>query len=154
MKKVWLLLCLSLGLTGCQSGLINKLVKTPEIKAVQLQSFSMQDKRITFDVSLFNPNPFTLPIDGLGGIVALNGLDIGSISAKTNTKLAANTTQVVSMPISLDTEALGRAARSVLTKQTAEYQLQGKVDTSMGKVPFSKKGNLSVSDIISALMHF
>ncbi len=107
---------------------------------------------MVFDVGLFNPNAFTLPVDGFHGGIRLNGLDIGKFSAKTETSLAAQKTQVITLPITLDAEAFGRAARSVLEKRQALYNFRGGVDTSVGQVPFSKEGELSVQDIIASLL--
>jgi len=152
MKRIVLFILLSLGLTGCQSGIIEKLVKAPEVKSVQLKSFSAQNKTITFDVGLFNPNAFSLPIDGFNGGVILNGLDVGRFAATTETSLAAQETQTISLPITLDAEAFGRAARSVLSEGKALYNFNGGVDTSVGQVPFSQDGELSMQDIIKTLM--
>ncbi len=150
-KRIGMMILLALSLTACQS-VMEKVVKAPEVKSIQLKSFSIQDKTMVFDVGLFNPNAFTLPVDGFHGGIRLNGLDIGKFSAKTETSLAAQKTQVITLPITLDAEAFGRAARSVLEKRQALYNFRGGVDTSVGQVPFSKEGELSVQDIIASLL--
>ena len=150
-KRIGMMILLAVNLTACQS-VIEKVVKAPEVKSIQLKSFSIQDKTMVFDVGLFNPNAFTLPVDGFNGSIRLNGLDIGKFSAKTDTRLAAQKTQMITLPITLDAEAFGRAARSVLEKRQALYNFKGGVDTSVGQVPFSKDGELSVQDIITSLL--
>jgi len=151
MKHIVLFVLLSLGLTGCQS-VMEKVVKAPEVKSVQLKSFSAQNKTITFDVGLFNPNAFSLPVDGFNGGIRLNGLDVGKFSATTKKSLAAQEVQTITLPITLDAEAFGRAARSVLEKRQALYNFSGGVDTSVGQVPFSQDGELSMQEIIKTLM--
>ena len=152
MKRIVFFILLSLGLTGCQSGIIEKVVKAPEVKSVQLKSFSAQNKTVVFDVGLFNPNAFSLPIDGFDGAVKLNSFDVGKFAAKTDTSLPAKEVQTITLPITLDAEAFGRAARSVLSDGQALYNFKGGVDTSVGKVPFSQDGELSMQEIIKTLM--
>ena len=151
-KILMMVVFVSLGLTACQSGIIQKIVKAPEVKSIQMKSFSAQDKTVVFDVGLFNPNAFSLPIDGFGGAVKLNGFDVGKFAAKTNAHLPAKKIQTITLPITLDAEVFGRAARSVLSQGKALYSFKGDVDTSVGKVSFSKDGELSVQDIIKTLM--
>ena len=152
MKKLFAILFLSISLVGCSSDLINKLVEAPEIKGIQLKSFSMKDKSVIFDIDLYNPNPFPLPISSLSGDFKLNQLAIGSIAAETDKSLAAHATQTVTLPIAFDTDALIDAAQSVFTNREAKYNFSGGIGTSVGQLPFSKQGELSVTDIIKALL--
>ncbi len=152
MKKLLALLLLSFSLIGCNSGLVNKLVDAPQIKGIQLKSFSIKDKSVVFDLNLYNPNPFPLPISALNGAFKLNQFNIGSIAAETDKSLAAHATQTITLPISLDTDALIDAAQSVLTKQQADYHFSGGIKTPAGQLPFSTKGELSVTDVIKALL--
>jgi len=151
MKKIFTVILLSITLLACNS-LVKELVSTPEVKAVRLINFSMADKQVVFDVDLYNPNAFTLPMSGFNGDFKLNNLTIGSLKATSEQKLAAYGTQTITLPISLDTNAFIEAAKSVLTQQQAVYSFNGGVDTSIGKVPFSKSGELSVQEIISGLL--
>jgi len=151
MKKLFVLLLLSLSLVACND-IVKEFVSAPEVKAVRLTDFSMADKRVVFDVDLYNPNAFALPMSGFSGDFKLNDLTIGSLEATSEQKLVAYGTQTVNLPINLDTNALIEAAQSVFTKQEALYRFNGGVDTSIGKVPFSKSGELSVQEIISGLL--
>lgn len=139
-------------LFGCGTGLIKHFVETPQVKGVELKSFSAKNKQALFEVALHNPNSFSLPISGLNGDIVLNQLTIGSIDAKTDKSIAAHTTQTVSLPISLDADTLIKAAKSVLSNRQAQYTFNGDILTSVGQVPFSKKGNLSMKDLISMLL--
>jgi len=152
MKKIILVVLLGFVLTGCQSGLMKKLVEAPEVRSIQLKSFSAQDKTVVFDVALFNPNVFSLPIDGFNGDIRLNDLDIGKFAAKTKQSLAAKEVQTITLPITLDAEAFGRAARTVFSEGKAAYNFSGGVDTSVGKVPFAQDGELSIQEIIATLL--
>lgn len=152
MKKLLTILFLSFSLIGCNSGLVNQLVDAPEIKGIQLKSFSIKDKSVVFDVDLYNPNPFPLPVSALNGAFKLNQFDVGSIAAETDKSLAAHATQTVTLPIALDTDALVDAAQSVFTKQQANYNFSGGIQTPAGQLPFAKQGELSVTDVIKALL--
>lgn len=152
MKRLFTILIMSLALFGCGADMIKQLVDAPQVRGIQLKSFSAVDKRAVFDVALFNPNAFPLPISGLSGGLQLNDLTIGSIDAKSDSSLPAQTVQTVTIPISLDPDAFFKAAKSVLTQRKASYEFNGGVTTSVGTVPLSSSGDFSVQDIISALL--
>lgn len=137
-----------LSLVACSSPLVKELVQTPEIKSIQLSHFSVQDKQAVFNVSLYNPNPYPLPISSLAGDITLNGLTIGNLAAKSDKQLAAFDTQTVVLPLALDPDALVNAAQSVFLQRKAEYRFDGHVETSIGKVPVIKEGESSVQDIL------
>jgi len=151
MKKLLTILLISMALSGCAS-MVQELMQAPQVKGVQLKSFSAKDKSVVFDVDLYNPNSFTLPISGLSGDMVLNQLTIGSLEAESDQNLAALSTQTVSVPIALDTNALIEAAKSMLTNRQANYKFNGGVKTPVGKIPFSKSGELSVTEIISTFL--
>lgn len=151
MKKILTVLLVSIILSGCSS-MVKELMQAPQVKSVQLKSFSASEKSVVFDVDLYNPNSFTLPISGLSGDMMLNQLVIGSLEAESDQNLAAHSTQTVTVPIALDTNALLKAAQSVLTSRQAQYNFNGGVKTPVGKVPFSKSGELSVQEIISSFL--
>ncbi len=152
MKKSLVIILLSMGLLGCSSELIQQFVERPQVKNIQLKSFSVQNEKVVFEVDLFNPNPFTLPLSGLSGNMILNELVIGSLEVSSDKSLAANTTQTITVPVQLDQNALIEAAKSVFTKRQANYNFSGGLKTSVGKIPFSKSGELSVQEIISSLL--
>lgn len=149
MKKMLLLLLLSISLLGCGTGLIKAFVDTPQVKDIRLKSFSAKDKQALFEVALYNPNAFSLPISEIKGDIVLHKLNIGSIDVESDQSLAAHATQIVSLPIMLHTDALVKAANIVMSLRQAQYTFNGGVMTSVGYIPFSKKGELSMQDLIS-----
>ncbi len=152
MTRRFFILLLSLSLFGCNSSYINELVATPEIKNIQLSHFSVQDRKAIFNVSLYNPNPFPLPISAIAGDIALNSLTIGSLEAKSDQNLTAYGTQDITLPLSLDPDALLDAAQSVLLQGKASYTFNGDVQTSIGRVPFTKEGELSAKEIMGSML--
>ena len=152
MTRRFFILLLSLSLFGCNSSYINELVATPEIKNIQLSHFSVQDRKAIFNVSLYNPNPFPLPISAIAGDIALNSLTIGSLEAKSDQNLTAYGTQDITLPLSLDPDALLDAAQSVLLQGKASYTFNGDVQTSIGRVPFTKEGVLSAKEVMGSML--
>ncbi len=151
--KRWLLITFAfISLIGCANQGLNNLILTPEVNSVRLSHFSVEQNNAVFVVELYNPNPFPLPITGFSGDISLNQLDIGSVAAESEQTLSAFSTQSLNVPLSLDPNSLLNAAQSVLLRGEAQYQFNGKVDSAIGQVPFSKQGQLSTKDILSALM--
>lgn len=151
MKKTFILALLSTSLLGC-GNLVKHFVDTPEIKWIELKTFSPDDNKAYFEVALHNPNSFLLPVSGMNGSIVLNQLVIGNIEAETEQSIPANTTQSVTIPISLNPDILIKAAKSVLSHKKAQYSLKGDLDTSVGQIPFNKTGKLSMKDIIAILL--
>ncbi|MFT5708793.1 MAG: LEA14-like dessication related protein [Oceanospirillaceae bacterium] len=157
MKKYLGIILISIFLLGCNTNVIkqdfvSQLITAPEIRGVQLKTFSVEEQSVVFDVSLYNPNPFPLPISGLNGDFQLNQISVGSMAAKSDKSLGAQKTQTITLPIQLNTAAFMNAAKKALSTQKASYRFNGGVETPAGKLPFSKTGNVSLSDIISALL--
>lgn len=152
MKKILLLCLLSITLISCNS-LVKEFIAAPEIKAIRLASFSIADKQVIFNIDLYNPNAFSLPISGLSGDFKLNNLTIGTVNASSEQTLAAYTTQTIKLPIHFDANALLDATKSVLTQRQALYRFNGNIATSIGSVPISQAGELSVQEIISGLLY-
>ena len=148
-KKIVIHLIILFTLLGCGTGIIKEFVDTPQVKGIELKSFSIQNKRATFEVALYNPNAFSLPISGLSGNIKLNQRAIGKIDADTDQQLAAHATQTFTLPIMLNPDILINAAKSMITQGQAKYSFNGNIKTSVGQIPFSKKGSLSMNDLIS-----
>ena len=88
----------------------------------------------------------------MSGDISLNEQHIGSLEQQSEQSLATYGTQSVTLPVSLDLNALLTAAKSVLFKCKANYNFDGNVGSSLGQVPFTKEGELSAKDILSSIM--
>ena len=150
MTRRFSILFLFLSLLGCNTAYISELIATPEIKNIQLSHFSVQDRTAVFNVSLYNPNPFPLPISAIAGDIAINSLTIGSLEAKSNQSLTAFGTQDITLPLSLNPDTLLTAVQSVLLQGKANYAFKGEVQTSLGRVPFAKEGVLSAKEMMGS----
>lgn len=157
MKRYLAILFTSIFLLGCntntiQQDLVSQLVKAPEIKNIKLTSFSVKEQRAVFDVSLYNPNIYPLPVSALSGDFKLNQVSVGSMKATSDTQLGAQQTQTVTLPVQLNTDALINAAKGALSTQQVNYRFSGGIETSAGKLPVTKAGHLSLTDLMSALL--
>jgi LEA14-like dessication related protein len=157
MKKLIAILLFPLFLAGCNtnvipSSLVKQIVSAPEVKGIKLKSFSVEDQSVVFDVSVYNPNIYPLPISGLSGDFKLNQISVGSMSAKTDSSLAAQKTQTVTLPIKLSTDAFKKAAKAAIMNRETNYSFNGAIDTSIGQVPVSKTGSVSAAALLSALV--
>lgn len=157
MKKYLAMLLATLVLAGCNSSaiksdLVKSLISAPEVRGIQLTSFSAKEQKVVFAVDLYNPNIYPLPVSGLSGDFQLNQVAVGSMAAKSERSLPAKATQSITLPIQLNTKALGDAAKRALTTREAKYSFNGSVETSVGNLPVTKQGEISVSDILSALL--
>lgn len=152
MKKYLAILFLPLFLAGCNSSLVKQLVAAPEVKSIKLKSFSVKDNSVVFDVSVYNPNIYPLPISGLNGNFKLNQISVGSMAATTDKSLAGQQTQVVTLPVSLNADAFKKAVKNAISTRQTNYTFKGAIDTSIGQVPVSKTGSVSVADLVSALL--
>ena len=88
----------------------------------------------------------------MSGDISLNEQHIGSVEAQSEQHLTAYGTQTVTLPVSLNPNALLTAAKSVLLQGKANYNFNGNVGTSLGQVPFTKNGELSARDIVTSIM--
>lgn len=153
MTKYFFVLLVAFSLIGCGNGLIKSIVETPQLKGVELKSFSIKDKLAVFEVALFNPNDFSLPISGLAGNMSVNQMTVGHIEMNNSQNLAAQSTQTVAVPVKLDARQLVDAVKAIVKLRQAHFIFNGGVDTTVGEIPFSKEGKLSFDDIVSLLIN-
>jgi len=151
MKKIFALSLMLFTLSGCSSNLVKSLVQTLQLKDIKLNSFSASDKQASFDVSIYNPNLFNIPVTAINGDIKLNQVSVGHIAA-TNPKnsLEALTTQSITIPIQLQDTDFMSIAKGALLQGGIKYHFIGTVGTSIGNIPFTKEGELSAKDLITS----
>jgi len=153
MTKILSYLLILFTLLGCSVDNIKHLASNPELKSIRLESFSPAENQITFELAVYNPNLFDIPISGIEGNITLNQIAIGKfIANNTERSLKARSTQSIIVPLKLNPDATMKAVKNALFKRTLNYTLAGTVDTSTGTIPFIKKGKLSVQNILSSFL--
>jgi len=151
MKNIFTLSLMLLTLSGCSSSLLKSFVQTPQLKDVRLNSFSASDKQASFDVDIYNPNLFDIPVTTLDGDIKLNQVPVGHIAATNpSNTLKSQETQTITIPIELDTTDFMGIAKSALFQGGIKYQFIGTVGTSIGPIPIIKEGELSAKDLMTS----
>ena len=126
-------------------------VLTPEIRTITLNSFSAEENSAVFDVEVYNPNAFKLPVRELYGDIHLNQYDVADVEASSKKSLAAHSTQIYTVPINVDLDSLMNAAAGVMIQGSAKYSFKGYMMTPVGEMPISEEGELSAEQILAFL---
>ena len=126
-------------------------VLTPEIRTITLNSFSAEENRAVFDVEVYNPNAFKLPVRELYGDIHLNQYDVADVEASSKKSLAAHSTQIYTVPINVDLDSLMNAAAGVMIQGSAKYSFKGYMMTPVGEMPILEEGELTAEQILAFL---
>jgi len=94
--------------------MIKALVQSPELKGIQLKSFSAIDKQAIFDLAVYNPNAFAIPISGINGNITPNQLAIDRFSAINTGNLTHSRHINRYSSITIDSEAFIAAVKKCL----------------------------------------
>jgi hypothetical protein len=125
--------------------------KLPQIKRIELISFSPENQSAVFDVDVYNPNDFKLPVRELTGEVHLNEQHVASLQATSKSSLAALSTQTFKVPISVKPDAMLLSAQQILLSGRAEYLFKGYMMTPVGELPIQHQGQLDSQQIVFLL---
>lgn len=126
-------------------------MKYPEIRDIKLVSFSAEQETAIFDVSVYNPNTYKLPVRELSGEIYLNKQHVSTLDATSKKSLAPLATQVFTVPIKVNSDALMTAANDVMLTGTAAYRFKGYMMTPVGELPISESGQLTAEQILTFL---
>ncbi|HHA19635.1 MAG: hypothetical protein DRQ39_04980 [Gammaproteobacteria bacterium] len=152
MKKLLAILLVSVSFIAYSyADILNDSILTPEIRNITLNSFSAEDNRAVFDVEVYNPNAFKLPVRKLHGRIHLNQYNVADIEATSNNSLAAQATQMFTVPVEIDPDALMNAATGVMIQGQAKYSFKGYMMTPIGEMPITEEGELTTEQILALL---
>lgn len=121
----------------------------PEVVNIQLKSFSAKENSAVFDVTLFNPNHFKLPLREVYGDLYLNDNVIANIEALSKKSLAAHASQIFTVPIIIKPEQLANASTNVIVSGVANYRFKGYMMTPVGELPIEHKAHLTNQQILT-----
>ncbi len=124
---------------------------TPQIKRIQLVSFSTENHQAVFDVDVYNPNDFKLPVRELSGQVHLNQQHVASLDATSKASLAPLSMQTYKVPISVKPQAIVSSANQIMMSGQAHYQFKGYMMTPIGELPIQHQGQLDPQQIVLLL---
>jgi len=126
-------------------------MKYPEIRDIKLISFSPEHKTATFEVLVYNPNTYKVPVKELTGNIYLNKQHVSTLDANSKKSLAPLATQVFTVPINVNTEALMTAANDVMLTGIADYRFKGYMMTPVGELPITESGQLTAEQILTLI---
>lgn len=124
-------------------------VLPPEVVNIKLTSFDTEKNRAVFDVSLYNPNNFKLPVREVYGDIYLNENAIANIEALSKKSLAAHDTQIFSVPVVIKPEQLTNASSNIMLSGIAHYRFKGHMMTSVGELPVEYEDQLTKQQIMN-----
>lgn len=149
MRKLLAILLVSMSFITCSNAdILKDSILIPEIRNITLNSFSADENRAVFDVEVYNPNPFKLPVRELYGNINLNQYNVADIEATSNNSLKAHGTQMFTVPVKVDPDALMNAAAGVMMQGRAKYIFKGYMMTPVGEIPVTQEGELTAEQII------
>jgi len=130
-------------------------LKMPKVSLgeVRLKALSLTKADIEFDINFHNPNAFGISLNNLNYNLALNRGQIAK-GAVEYTELAQKANGTLHIPVTLNFIEIGRAAYSILTKKTVNYQFKGatKLITPWKEIdlPYLEEGSVDIQHITNA----
>ncbi|MDF1589347.1 MAG: LEA type 2 family protein [Gammaproteobacteria bacterium] len=134
-----------------QAGVLDHTIITPEIHGITLKQVSSKLDNAVFEVDVYNPNPFKLPVRTLSGDIFLQNTRVAQLSASSNKSLAAKSTQGFTVPVSVNIDNLFGVIQQIIMSGTAEYRFQGYMMTPIGELPIEQQGTLSDEQVLLLL---
>ena len=125
-------------------------LKMPKIglENISLKKLSLTKADIVFNLKFENPNIFAVALDNFSYNLSLNKQQIAE-GITQHTQIFGQSTSTLQIPISLNFLEIGRAAYSMLTKKTVDYQLKGSANlvTPFKKIdlPYEQIGKINLS---------
>ena len=131
-------------------------LKMPKVSLgeVRLKALSLTKADIEFDINFRNPNAFGISLNDLNYSLALNRGQIAKGIAE-HTELAQKVSSQLHIPVTLNFIEIGRAAYSIVTKKTVDYQFKGAAQliTPWKEIdlPYLEEGSVDIQDVTSAV---
>ena len=125
-------------------------LKMPKISLenISLNKLSLTKADIVFNLKFENPNLFAIAFDNFSYNLSLNNQQFAE-GITEHTQISEDSTSTLQIPIALNFLEIGRAAYSMLTQKTVNYQLKGSVNlvTPFKKIdlPYEQLGKINLS---------
>lgn len=130
-------------LSSCAS-----VVERPKISIdnVELGKISFKQSSAVFTLNVENPNRFPIYLSGIEYALKLNGTPVADGANSDRTTIAANSEQMIQIPVTLRAAALVKMIPTFLGDMQFKYELDGKVKTPFINLPFHRTGGIGVSE--------
>jgi len=146
-KDVWRIACLSWVLIlGACAGLPGKEIIEPEVfvRDFEITDFTLSGLEGIVSLDVKNPNDVRLGARSLDYIFYIGDNQVLSGATDENFSIPAFGQETIDLPIRISYQDILNTLPSLLSKKSAEYTVEGNLGTTFIKVPFSKKGQLSL----------
>lgn len=144
------LLCMAaLVMTGCAA--VQQAIPTPSarVDAVDIESVTLSDLTLRFDIEVENPYGSPLPVLGLNYDISTSGRDVIEGWVKASESIPAGETRILPMSTKIPFEALVTAVETIRPGTTIPYEakLGLEVDAPLlggVEVPMRKEGEVRI----------
>lgn len=134
-------------LSGCA---LNKYkdMKKPEVKleTVNVQDATMKGAKILFGIKVANPNSFPLRVDSVKYDIEIGGKQMSTESIDTPTEVAANATQIVQLPLTVQFADIFEGIGAFLRNDMTSYRVKGAARIGLFSLPFDESGEFRIRD--------
>lgn len=129
---------------GCAA--LEKHIQTPTVKYAgnQIKNMSLYDATIDFVIHLDNPNPISLPVQGLSYNVDINNKKMLSGSAQPGTQIPAKSGIDINLPVVIRYEEFLDGLQQLMHQDAFAYAIKGEIDVGFFKVPYNASGNIAL----------
>ena len=141
------LILLVLLFAGCAG--LEKHIQTPTVHYAgsEIKDTSLYEATIDFLIRVDNPNPISLPINGLSYTVDVNGKKILSGSAQPGKQVPAKASLDLAVPVTVRYEEILDSLQELMHKDTFEYAVKGDIDMGFFKLPYDASGTIPLPDL-------
>ena len=126
-------------------------MEMPQVQMIKLISFSVEQESAVFEVNVYNPNEYKLPVRALSGNIFLNERLVSSLEANSKKSLAPLSTQTFTVPVKVDVDATLQSANDIMLSGIADYEFNGYMMTPVGELPINESGRLTADQILTLL---
>ncbi len=129
-------------LVGCAG--LEKHIQTPTVQYAgnNIKSVSLYDASIDFLIHVDNPNPISLPIQGLNYTVDINNKKMLSGSAQPGTQIPAKSGIDINLPVVIRYEEFLDGLQQLMHEDSFAYAIKGEINLGFFKVPYSASGSI------------
>jgi len=135
---------LSLVLGGCAT--MQNQIKQPEVSLsdAHINSISLADVQLAFDLDVKNPNPMGVSMKGLSYKLQLQDKKLFDGALSERLHIGANDTSRVTLPFTLRYEDIYGSLLALRDNKELRYEISGMADFGLIRLPYSKSGVLSL----------
>ena len=132
----------ALFLFGCAG--LEKHIQTPTVQYAgnRINNVSLHDASVDFLIRVDNPNPISLPIQGINYTLDINSKKMLSGSAQPGTQIPAKSGTDINLPVVIRYEEFLDGLQQLIDHDSFAYALKGEIDLGFFKVPYNASGTL------------